>query len=457
MTVLGWMLYALAIGLLLGGAAMAVEYAQRGRGRGRPVRYLWAAAVAASVGMPLAALIAPRWPLIGSDALAVPLDRALEGVVVLLPIASAAVPARPELDQALVLIWILASAGLAGFVLGAYQALRHHGRKWPLRNVGGRVVRVAPRIGPGVYGFLRPEIVLPDWSARLGDEFRRLIVVHEAEHLAAGDHRLVAMALLAVIVMPWNPILWWQVHRLRVAVELDCDRRVLSRGVDRQRYARALFEASRRRSVLALMATAFSTPRTSLERRLLEILGVRPRASRTGSAAALGLAGLLLAIACQAPTPAGDKGSTQKATSASSSVDGSDAKAAAGRIPSTPERDPGDEELQREPVFTPYTVRPELIDKAAAIEGVERSYPRLLRVAGIGGTVDLWIFVDREGAVRNARVAESSGRLELDRAAIEAARRFEFRPAFNRSEPVPVWISIPITYSLQGADRRRSS
>jgi hypothetical protein len=29
--------------------------------------------------------------------------------------------------------------------------------------------------------------------------------------------------------MAWNPLLWWQWNRLRLAIELDCDLRVLRR------------------------------------------------------------------------------------------------------------------------------------------------------------------------------------------------------------------------------------
>ena len=35
---------------------------------------------------------------------------------------------------------------------------------------------------------------------------------------------------MAVVLMPWNLPLWWQWRRLRFAIEVDCDARVLASG-----------------------------------------------------------------------------------------------------------------------------------------------------------------------------------------------------------------------------------
>lgn len=105
--------------------------------------------------------------------------------------------------------------------------------------------------------------------------------------------------------------------------------------------------------------------------------------------------------------------------------------------------------LGDEPVFTPFTVKPELKNKREALRIVEKAYPNLLKQAGIGGTVGVWVFIDTNGIVKNSRVAKSSGNKTLDQAAKEAAIKFEFTPALNRDQKVPVWISIPITFSVK--------
>ncbi len=102
-----------------------------------------------------------------------------------------------------------------------------------------------------------------------------------------------------------------------------------------------------------------------------------------------------------------------------------------------------------QPVFTPYTVRPEIRDRREAQRIVERYYPKLLKDAGIGGKVNIWVFIDTNGVVKNAQVQQGSGNSALDDAALKAAREFEFTPALNRDKKVPVWVAIPITFSVK--------
>lgn len=103
-----------------------------------------------------------------------------------------------------------------------------------------------------------------------------------------------------------------------------------------------------------------------------------------------------------------------------------------------------------QPVFTPYTVKPELKNRRDAMRIVERNYPKLLKDAGIGGTVQVWVFIDTQGLVKNAQVQKSSGNKTLDEAALKSAREFGFTPALNRDQRVPVWVNIPITFAVKG-------
>ena len=101
------------------------------------------------------------------------------------------------------------------------------------------------------------------------------------------------------------------------------------------------------------------------------------------------------------------------------------------------------------PTFTPYTVRPDIKNRAAVARAMEREYPPLLRDAGIGGTVNVWFFIDEEGKVVRNLVNESSGHKALDDAALKVADIIEFTPALNRDKRVPVWISLPITFTTR--------
>jgi len=46
-------------------------------------------------------------------------------------------------------------------------------------------------------------------------------------------------------------------------------------------------------------------------------------------------------------------------------------------------------------------------------------------------------------------INDSSGHLALDDAALRVADAIEFTPALNRDKLVPVWISLPITFTTR--------
>ena len=101
------------------------------------------------------------------------------------------------------------------------------------------------------------------------------------------------------------------------------------------------------------------------------------------------------------------------------------------------------------PTFTPMTVRPEIRNRSAVIQAMERGYPPILRDAGIGGQVLVWFFINEQGRVVDNRIANSSGNAQLDEAALRVATVYEFTPALNRDQVVPVWVQIPITFQVR--------
>lgn len=106
-------------------------------------------------------------------------------------------------------------------------------------------------------------------------------------------------------------------------------------------------------------------------------------------------------------------------------------------------------DVSADPIFTPYTVRPDVRNRREVEQAMEREYPPLLRDAGIGGTVLVWFFIDEEGVVEQTRVHTTSGHTALDAAALRVADVIEFTPALNRDQRVPVWISLPITFQIR--------
>jgi TonB family protein len=106
--------------------------------------------------------------------------------------------------------------------------------------------------------------------------------------------------------------------------------------------------------------------------------------------------------------------------------------------------------LENAPRITPFTLAPELTNRVEITRLLVRDYPPLLRDAGIGGTVLVWVFIDDRGAVLKTQVKEGSGYEALDQAALGVAAGMRFRPAQNRDKAVPVWVEIPVVFTAAG-------
>ena len=100
------------------------------------------------------------------------------------------------------------------------------------------------------------------------------------------------------------------------------------------------------------------------------------------------------------------------------------------------------------PRFTPFTVAPDILNREEIIDAMRQAYPPVLREAGIGGIVHVYFYIDETGHVKTTRVAQSSGYDQLDDAAIHVAGLYEFSPALNRDQYVPVWVSFPVTFAV---------
>ena len=116
-------------------------------------------------------------------------------------------------------------------------------------------------------------------------------------------------------------------------------------------------------------------------------------------------------------------------------------------LPPPPEEQAVD--LSAAPTFTPFTVAPDIQNRAEVIRAMEREYPPLLRDAGIGGTVQVYFFIDEEGTVQQFQVNETSGHQALDDAALAVAGVYRFSAALNRDKRVPVWVSFGITFQVR--------
>ena len=574
MTILGWMVYAVAVGLLLSAAAWILD---RGFARiGLPSRWIWLVAMALTVGLPFGAIsrastnesLGDGAPMVvealpgaagvggegGQAARAGPslfewgraaldwgerafgsasatLNAALSSGVATL---SALTPDSPRFGAWIAALWALASAALGGVLVWGPMRLRRLSLGWPRTRTLGRDVRVSPDFGPAAIGITRPEIVLPRWSLALPAPDLSLVLDHEESHVRARDPMVMAGGVAALIFVPWNPSLWWQIRRLRDAVEVDCDRRVLRKQAGPALYGRILVELGAHGRMDVLLTPAISGTRSLLERRLNAMRERSKRRELPRTLAGSMVALTLIAVACEAmpplppdapaeapvadvaagtpsptpaPTPAPDpapdpNGSAAAAPDApqpapaptpepdpdpaptgapattpapgvavvppdpypdgaagsgqppaivlpapgagSGSADGGLNPPAPGRTSAnTPQGAPPNSQV---PTFTPYEVAPEVRNVEQVRQALTREYPAVLRDAGVGGSVVMWFYINDQGVVENVLVNQSSGVEQLDAAATNVSRIFEFTPALNQNRPVAVWISIPITF-----------
>jgi TonB family protein len=105
-----------------------------------------------------------------------------------------------------------------------------------------------------------------------------------------------------------------------------------------------------------------------------------------------------------------------------------------------------------QPRFIPYDVAPRLENSREVAESLEREYPPLLKNAGIGGEVVVWLYIDENGEVGQALVRDdppgTSGYEPLDAAALAVAEVMDFTPAENLGRTTAVWVQIPITFTV---------
>jgi protein TonB len=80
------------------------------------------------------------------------------------------------------------------------------------------------------------------------------------------------------------------------------------------------------------------------------------------------------------------------------------------------------------------------------VERAEPVYPPGARRQGIQGTVIVQLLVRKDGRVGGYVLVHSVP--GLDDAAIEAGLRWRFRPALAKGEPVPVWVAVPMKFTL---------
>lgn len=308
-----WMAWAILVGMCLAAGAALLDWALRAFGRA--TRWVWLAALLGTTILTIAALLdgPPRRAHDGDPATIIESPSTQAHDVIGLWRAALAQPARwmapvaerlAPLDGPLLVLWTAGSALFGVLLLLAHRRLSRERATWPVEHMAGSQVRVSTDLGPAVVGWRRPEIVVPRWALAMTRDEQRLIVLHEREHLEAGDQHLLALTLLLVLLAPWNPAHWWMLQRLRLAIEIDCDRRALRAGAALRSYGELLVRLGSRGRRTLLPVAALAERGSTLVRRVRAFTAAPPRARWVSGGVAGAIAVLLVGTAGAFPVPA---------------------------------------------------------------------------------------------------------------------------------------------------------
>ncbi len=94
------------------------------------------------------------------------------------------------------------------------------------------------------------------------------------------------------------------------------------------------------------------------------------------------------------------------------------------------------------PAFVPFEKEP------VCLRRVEPIYPDIAQRAGLEGKVVAYLWVDKQGKVRDVKIVKSDSEI-FNQAVIDAAKQYQFTPAMMKNGPVSVWISVPFSFELK--------
>lgn len=320
-----WLVQGLIIAALLAGTAALLQRIAR---NAVPARAIWAAALAGSTVLTALApfrLAAPSaeslrykigaaFPVRLHDTgtpVAALLSRAMKGVGALLEapvtaIAHAAAPLPASAGLGALTLWILIAGALMLSFAVVHRRLRRVLAAAESRRVAGVPVRLTADIGPAAVGVRAPVIAVPRWLLHLPDAGQSLVVRHEQAHLLARDPLLLISGVGLAALQPWNPFAWLMLSRLRLAIELDCDRRLLREGTSPRAYGNLLIALAAAASPATRPVTlypVFSVRRSHLAQRILAMTERPVQSIRARRAVAAIVASVVAIAACESRLP----------------------------------------------------------------------------------------------------------------------------------------------------------
>ena len=293
---------------------------------------------------------------------------------------------------------------------------------------------------PLLVGIVKPRLYLPShWSSWSPEELRG-VVAHELAHRDNRDIWVLIFQAIAMALFCINPLVWLLNRRLTFLRELRCDEAVLREtNLTPAEYGRLLFGLVDRRP--ALSALYFNERGTALKKRLEYVLNFKEdnvKRSRWQLAIPI-LIGLAIVPFSIREAYTQDEGGHEVMELAEEEKK----PELTLEQPTTP---PASVDADSSKVFEydEVEVKPHPLNLATPV------YPEKARKESIEGKVSLKLLVNVDGSVSDVRVLE--GPEIFHQAAIDAISQSQFKPAEHNGKVVPVWIVMPIEFSLGSTD-----
>jgi len=224
-------------------------------------------------------------------------------------IAKAAPAASPSITIAFAFVWFGGAAiVLLVWLVRWMQLVRIVRRAEPLDASNSwvpshsesprvRILSSPAAIEPGVFGIVRPTLLIPENIARdLSNAQLQAVIAHEMFHVRGRDNLAAAMHTVVQALFWFHPLVWWLGNRLVAERERACDEAVLQSGHDPAEYAEGILKVCK--SNLMMPACVAGVSGSNLKKRIEVIMENRgTRGLTPGKKLLLAVAGTGVLIA----------------------------------------------------------------------------------------------------------------------------------------------------------------
>jgi TonB family protein len=276
-------------------------------------------------------------------------------------------------------------------------------------------VRISSNVvQPAGFGRRHPTVLLPETFFALDPTAQRTVVCHELLHVARGDWLWIVVEEMVRALFWFHPAVWWLVEQIQETREQLVDHLVIARIPSKRAYMTALltFADAGRPAALAMTFLRRRHLRSRLQRLAKESLMSRRRFVWTAMVLVCVMLGTIATTVVALPFGA----PIRKAAQAQDVVDASEAGVILPKLVSSVKAQ-----------YTPDAMQ-------ARIEGIVMM-KAVVRTDGTAGNIDVTQSLDTEHG--------------LDQQAVAAVSQWRFEPGLKDGKPVPVRVTIEISFTLK--------